>query len=518
MLKFDNRFVQSLPGDANASNHPRQVHGALWSRVVPTPVAAPRLLAYSPEVASMLGLSEAQMRSADMVAALSGTGVLAGMHTYATAYGGHQFGNWAGQLGDGRAILLGEAVTSNGRFELQLKGAGRTPFSRGADGRAVLRSSIREFLCSEAMHHLGVPTTRALSLVATGDDVERDMFYDGNAALEPGAIVCRVAPTFIRFGHFELLASRNDSALLRQLVDFTITHYFAEIAKAYADENERIVAWFADVCVRTAKLVAEWMRAGFVHGVMNTDNMSITGLTIDYGPYGWVDDFDPGWTPNTTDASGKRYAFGRQPGVAHWNLARLGDALATLGVDVASLRAALEKYESTYGVAINRVYSEKFGLYQWQDAEGDVMDAAFSMLMESEIDMTIFFRALAAAEDVDAIKDAFYLDGQWQPARDKWAAWFVRYRALIAEQNPSPTQLAARVKRMNAANPKYVLRNYLAQQAIDAAHGGDYSKIDELLDVMRKPYVDQPGREAFAMKRPDWARTKAGCSMLSCSS
>jgi uncharacterized protein YdiU (UPF0061 family) len=330
--------------------------------------------------------------------------------------------------------------------------------------------------------------------------------------------VCRVAPTFIRFGHFELFASRNETALLRQLVDFTITHYFPDIAKGYTDENERILAWFGDVCERTAKLIAEWMRVGFVHGVMNTDNLSILGLTIDYGPYGWVDDFDPGWTPNTTDAGGKRYCFGRQPGIAQWNLTRLGDALSTLGIDPVPLKTTLEKYETAYGVAINRVYSEKFGLYQWQDAEGDVMDAAFALLMESEIDMTIFFRALATAESVEALQNAFYLDGQWQQAREKWAAWFARYAALVAEQNPTAVQQTARVSRMNAANPKYVLRNYLAQQAIDAAHAGDYSKIAELLDVMRKPYDDQPGREIYAEKRPDWARTKAGCSMLSCSS
>ena len=517
MLTFNNRFLKTLPGDPNPLNRSRQVEGALWSRVSPTPVAAPRLIAYSPEVATPLGLSEMQMHSPEMVNALSGNGTLPGMETYATVYGGHQFGNWAGQLGDGRAIFLGEVVTPNGQhFELQLKGAGATPFSRRADGRAVLRSSIREFLCSEAMHHLGVPTTRALSLVQTGDDVERDMFYDGNAAPEPGAIVCRTAPTFIRFGHFELPASRGETVLLKQLVDFTITHYFPNVAAL--PESERIAAFYAEVCVSTAKLIAQWMRVGFVHGVMNTDNMSILGLTIDYGPYGWVDNFDPGWTPNTTDAGGKRYAFGRQPGVAQWNLARLGDALSSLDVAAEDLAAALAQFEATYGVEITRVFSEKFGLYQWSDAEGDLVDEAFTLMNNAEIDMTIFFRALATASDVDALKDAFYLDGQWQQSQPTWAAWFGRYRALCQLQNPTPEQQAARVQRMNAANPKYVLRNYLAQEAIDAAHAGDASKISELLDVMRRPYDEQPGREAFAQKRPDWARHKAGCSMLSCSS
>ena len=521
MLTFDNRFLNELPGEPElayaARNHSRQVQGAFWSRVDPTPVAAPRLIAHSPEVAAMLGLGEADLQSQALVNALSGNGKLPGMETYATVYGGHQFGNWAGQLGDGRAILLGEIIATNhDRYELQLKGAGPTPFSRRADGRAVLRSSIREFLCSEAMHHLGVPTTRALSLVQTGDDVERDMFYDGNAAPEPGAIVCRVAPTFIRFGHFELFASRGELTLLKQLVDFTIKHYFPRLLAL--PENERIVAWYAEVCERTAKLIAEWMRVGFVHGVMNTDNMSILGLTIDYGPYGWIDNFDPGWTPNTTDAGGKRYAYGRQPGVAQWNLGRLGDALSTLDIPAEDLQGALAKFESTYAVEIKRVFANKFGFKAWSDPGGEIVDAAFALLGASEIDMTIFFRRLATATSVEDFKNAFYLEGEWITEREKFAVWFEHFSTLMATEHLSPDEHAARVVRMNAANPKFVLRNYLAQQAIDAAHEGDVSKITELLDVMRHPYDEQPGREAFAEKRPDWARHKAGCSMLSCSS
>ena len=474
----------------------------------------------------MLGLSDAQMRSPEMLAALSGNGVLPGMATYATAYAGHQFGNWAGQLGDGRAILLGEAVAPSGEhIELQLKGAGPTPYSRRADGRAVLRSSIREFLCSEAMHHLGVPTTRALSLVATGEQVERDMFYDGNPELEPGAIVCRVAPTFIRFGHFELFASRGEHALLQRLIDFTITHYFPAVAAQHADPTERMLAWYADVCTRTARLIAQWMRVGFVHGVMNTDNMSILGLTIDYGPYGWVDNFDPGWTPNTTDAGGKRYAFGRQPGIAQWNLARLGDALATLGTATPeALADALAAYERTYAGEVNRIFRDKFGLRDDAGHASDAseneatIDAAFALLVQHEIDMTIFFRALATAVAVDDLHPAFYSEREWQDARAAWQVWFDGYAALVARQHALPEQRVARVARMNAVNPKYVLRNYLAQQVIDAAHASDYAPITELLDVMRKPYDEQSGRERFAEKRPDWARTKAGCSMLSCSS
>jgi uncharacterized protein YdiU (UPF0061 family) len=312
-LRFDNAFVRELPADPEIANGPRQVVGAAFSWAEPTPVAAPRLVAASAEVAAMLGISP---EAPDFAAVFSGNTRWPGMTGYAMAYGGHQFGNWAGQLGDGRALGLGEVLTAHdGRQELQLKGAGRTPYSRGADGRAVLRSSIRELLCSEAMHHLGVPTTRALSLVVTGDEVLRDVMYDGHPALEQGAIVCRVAPSFIRFGSFELPAARNDLDLLRRLTDFTIaTHY---PAFASLGGEDRYAAFFAEVCERTARLMAHWMRVGFVHGVMNTDNMSILGLTIDYGPYGWVDDFDPDWTPNTTDRAHKRYRFGHQPRVAY---------------------------------------------------------------------------------------------------------------------------------------------------------------------------------------------------------
>src|SRR3954453_10806664 len=281
-LHFDNTFVRELPGDPRTDPRVRQVYGALYSRVDPTPVAAPRLIAHSREVAALLGIDEESIASPEFAQVFGGNALLDGMQPYAANYGGHQFGHWAGQLGDGRAITLGETINAKGeRWELQLKGAGRTPYSRTADGRAVLRSSVREFLCSEAMHHLGVPTTRALSLVSTGEQVVRDMFYDGRSKPEPGAIVCRVAPSFIRFGNFELPSSRGDIALLRQLIDFTIRRDFADLvpakradAAAELDEETRR-AWFAEVCKRTAIMIAHWMRVGFVHGVMNTDNMSI---------------------------------------------------------------------------------------------------------------------------------------------------------------------------------------------------------------------------------------------------
>src|SRR5688572_11295980 len=366
-LRFDNAFVRELPADPQPGNHRRQVHGALYSPVDPTPVASPKVIAYSAEVAELVGLSRAEVQSGDFAQVFGGNALLAGMEPYAANYGGHQFGHWAGQLGDGRAITLGEAINASGeRWELQLKGAGLTPYSRGADGRAVLRSSIREFLCSEAMHHLGVPTTRALSLVATGEPVVRDMFYDGHPKAEPGAIVCRVAPSFLRFGNFELPYARGDLDLLRTLADFCIARDFPELV----GEGETLYGdWFATVCERTAILMAHWMRVGFVHGVMNTDNLSILGLTIDYGPYGWIDDFDPDWTPNTTDAGGRRYRFGWQPKIAYWNLTRLAHAISPLFNDVAPLNAGLQRYLDRFVDEDRANTARKLGYAECTDAD-----------------------------------------------------------------------------------------------------------------------------------------------------
>ena len=532
MLTFDNRFLRELPGDSETENATRQVKGAIWSRVSPTPVAAPRLMAYSHEVAADLGLRESAMQDPSLINALGGNGLLPGSDPYATVYGGHQFGNWAGQLGDGRAIYLGEVVNAAGqRRELQLKGAGPTPYSRRADGRAVLRSSIREFLCSEAMHHLGIPTTRALSLVATGDKVVRDMFYDGNPEREPGAIVCRVAPSFTRFGHFEIHAARNDVPLLKKLIDFTIARDFADLTLP-DNPVERIGAWFVVIAERTAVMVAHWMRVGFVHGVMNTDNMSILGLTIDYGPYGWVDNFDAGWTPNTTDAEGRRYCYGRQPEIARWNLERLGSALLMVTDDDSPearaltdlLQTGMHRFDERFRLASRVNTHYKFGLSGWREEDAGLVNDAFSLMTEAEIDMTIFFTSLSevlAKTDLpiesyrSAMAHAFYRDDlreKYQPSFDLWLA---RYISRIAEDGWTQADRAATMRHYN---PRFVLRNYLAQEAIDAATEGDDSKVIDLLDVMRKPYELQPGRERFAQKRPDWARQKAGCSMLSCSS
>ncbi len=517
MLRFDNRLVRELPGDTDTRNHPRPVLGAAWSPVTPTPVAAPRLLAWSREMAETLGLDERELHSADWLAALSGNGLLPGMETYATCYGGYQFGSWADQLGDGRAIFLGETVNATGqRFELQLKGAGRTPYSRRADGRAVLRSSIREFICSEAMHHLGVPTTRALSLVTTGEVVERDMFYDGHPVNEQGAIVCRVAPSFTRFGHFELPASRGDEALLRQLIDFTLARDFPEID---GDPSQRMARWFEEICTRTARLMVQWMRVGFVHGVMNTDNMSILGLTIDYGPYGWIDNFDPAWTPNTTDAHGRRYCFARQPMIARWNLERLSEALAIVAPAPDAFTSGLDRFNVTYTLEFQRTFAAKLGFADWREGDASLVEDLFDLLQRTEADMTLFFRRLAdvspRAPTVAPLDNAFYDTAKLAEHAEALSAWLLRWAERIRSDNEPDT---VRQTRMNAANPCYVPRNYLTQEAIDRAEQGDTEGIRELLDVLRHPYHEQPGKEHFVAKRPAWAKHRPGCSMLSCSS
>jgi serine/tyrosine/threonine adenylyltransferase len=527
MLNFDNQFLRELPGDSDTRNITRQVHGAVWSHVAPTPVAKPQLLAWSREMADALGLTDAEMQSRVVVDALSGNGVLPGSQPYATLYGGHQFGHWAGQLGDGRAIYLGEVLSRGKRWELQLKGAGPTPYSRRADGRAVLRSSLREFLCSEAMHHLGVPTTRALSLILTGDMVVRDMFYDGNPTAELGAVVCRVAPSFTRFGHFEIHAARRDVALLKRLIDFTIKRDFAEVDFPDVD-IARIGMWFRTICERKAIMVAHWMRVGFVHGVMNTDNMSILGLTIDYGPYGWVDNFDLGWTPNTTDADGRRYCYGRQPDIARWNLERLASALIMVTEPESHeytqlstwLADALAHYDDTFNDETRTNLAAKFGLQQWTEDDAELVNTIYALMTKAEIDMTIFFRLLAEVSDDDSancaiLSAAFYRE---EDIATYWPAlqqWLTHYRARLSQDTWQPT---ARIAHMQCANPCYVLRNYLAQEAIERATAGDASGITRLLEVLRNPYTTQPGCEAYAAKRPEWARHKAGCSMLSCSS
>ncbi|MDP9441353.1 MAG: YdiU family protein [Actinomycetota bacterium] len=528
-LPFDNRFTTQLPADPDTSNRRRQVHGACFSRVTPTPVSAPVTLAWSPEVAELLCLDPEVCRSDDFARVFGGNRLPAGADPFAANYGGHQFGTWAGQLGDGRAIALGEVIDRHGHHQtLQLKGAGPTPYSRHADGRAVLRSSLREFLCSEAMHHLGIPTTRALSLVLTGDKVMRDVLYDGNPRPEPGAVVCRVAPSFTRFGNFQLPAARGDLDLLRQLVEFTIRNDFPELTgREFAGFNDAVAAWFSEVCRRTAALVVDWMRVGFVHGVLNTDNMSILGLTIDYGPYGWLESFDLNWTPNTTDAGTRRYRYGAQPEVAHWNLLQLGNALVQLTEHPEPLEAGLDEYSESYHRGYRTMMAERLGWGGGLEHDVELVNDLLKVLRTTETDQVLFFRDLARVpvDPEGALPDDELLaplSGAWyQPeelvgdVRTSVVDWLRRWGRRVVEGGLGDQE---RRRQMDSLNPRFVLRNYIAQEAIDAAEQGDPSMIGDLLDVLRHPYDEQPGRERFAARRPDWARERVGCSMLSCSS
>lgn len=530
-LKFDNRFVRELPADPEARNACRQVNSACYSRVAPKQVSAPKLVACAKEVAQLLDLDQKSCESELFLQVFSGNQLLPEMDPYATCYGGHQFGSWAGQLGDGRAINLGEIVNGRGeRWALQLKGAGPTPYSRTADGFAVLRSSVREFLCSEAMHHLGVPTTRALSLIETGEQVMRDMFYDGNASLESGAIVCRVAPSFTRFGSFQIMTARQDIQLLKQLVDYTICVDFPHLLPKGGEPTKALYGqWFEEICRRTGDLIVHWMRVGFVHGVMNTDNMSVLGLTIDYGPYGWLEDFDLNWTPNTTDAARRRYCYGQQPGIAMWNLEQLANSLYPLLEDVAPLQQGINVYAETYNKGFAQMMAAKIGLNAFEpDTDEALVSELQAILQLTETDMTLFYRGLAdfqylpdLGDTSDRVLMAPLMESYYRPDElrndqtTRIGRWLREYNSRIARDR---TPDADRRRKMNAVNPKYVLRNYLAQLAIDKAEEGDYSMVNDLLDTLRYPYDEQPDRQVYAEKRPDWARHKAGCSMLSCSS
>jgi uncharacterized protein YdiU (UPF0061 family) len=532
-VAWEARFVARMPGDPERANFTRNVSAVLYSETLPTPVSQPRLLAWSAALGGELGLARPDATTDDgrsAIAMLAGNDVRNGMRPYAARYGGHQFGHWAGQLGDGRALTLGELRKPDGSsVELQLKGAGPTPYSRRADGRAVLRSSVREYLCSEAMHHLGVPTTRALSLVATGDLVRRDMFYDGHPEDEPGAIVCRVAPSFLRFGNFEILNASGEHELLARLADLLIADHYPHLDAADPDRYGRLLDEIAE---RTAVLASWWMRVGFVHGVMNTDNMSALGLTLDYGPYGWLEPFDPDWTPNTTDAQGRRYRFGHQPSIAFWNVARFAEAMLPLLPGTERATTSLERYKTRFQTAYEEVFAAKIGLPQiTAPARDQLVQDLFQLMAAAETDYTIAFRALGTwrlaggARSGDAgsalwhaIMPAFYNVTMHPTGHESaWRAWAERYAAAVRAETDEAAD-AALAQAMQRVNPKYVLRNYLAQEAIDAAASGDLRRLERLERVLARPYDEQPAEEDLAARRPEWARTAPGCSALSCSS
>ena len=517
-----NTFIKSLPSDTILTNSRRQVAGACYSFVTPKQTKKPELIHASLLVANEIGLNASDTQSKEFLNFFTGNTPIPNTTPYAMCYGGHQFGNWAGQLGDGRAINLTEVIHNKNRWTLQLKGAGATPYSRTADGLAVLRSSVREYLCSEAMFHLGIPTTRALSLALSGDDVLRDVLYDGHPAYEKGAIVCRVSPSFLRFGSYEIHASRQDYNTLKTLVNYTIKHHYQEITTC--DKNGYL-QFFKTVTQQTLHMILNWQRVGFVHGVMNTDNMSVLGLTIDYGPYGWLEGFDFDWTPNTTDKQQKRYRFGNQPNIGLWNLLQLANALYPLIEDATALEDILNSYNQSFHSEYQKMMLSKLGLFTIKNEDKTLLKDLEANLHLTETDMTIFFRNLSnftthtpidnTNSFLDIISAAFYTPNELtETIVNRWKTWFKQYQNRLKEDTTSTN----RKQKMNAVNPKYVLRNYMAQLAIDAANKGDYNVIKELYTMLKKPYDEQPQYEKWFAKRPEWARHKVGCSMLSCSS
>ncbi|OMO94240.1 hypothetical protein CCACVL1_06092 [Corchorus capsularis] len=539
-LNWDHSFVRELPGDPRSDSIPRQVYHACYTKVLPSAeVENPKLVAWSDSVANLLDLDPKEFERPDFPLKFSGASPLAGSVPYAQCYGGHQFGTWAGQLGDGRAITLGEVLNSKlERWELQLKGAGKTPYSRFADGLAVLRSSIREFLCSEAMHFLGIPTTRALCLVTTGKFVTRDMFYDGNPKEEPGAIVCRVSPSFLRFGSYQLHASRGeeDLGIVRALADYAIRHHFPHIENMSRSESlsfstgdvdhsvvdltsNKYAAWTVEVAERTASLVARWQGVGFTHGVLNTDNMSILGLTIDYGPFGFLDAFDPSYTPNTTDLPGRRYCFANQPDIGLWNIAQFASTLmAAHLINDTEANYAMERYGTKFMDEYQAIMSQKLGLPKYNK---QLINKLLNNLAVDKVDYTNFFRSLSNIKADPGIPEdellvplkAVLLD-IGKERKEAWAGWVQSY---IQELVASGISDEERKASMDSVNPKYVLRNYLCQSAIDAAELGDFGEVRRLLKVMERPYDEQPGMEKYSRLPPAWAY-RPGVCMLSCSS
>lgn len=535
---FDNSFARELPGlKGMAVARPMQTPGVLYAAAQPEKVSNPELLAWSDDAAALLDLpgeielKEDPERFNQLTHIFAGNKLAPGMQPIATRYGGHQFGNWAGQLGDGRAISLGEFINSkNERWEIQLKGAGRTAYSRHADGRAVLRSSLREFICSESMFYLGLPTTRALCCVTTGDDVMRDMFYDGNPEVEAGAITTRLAPSFLRFGHFEILASTGELENLKTLIRYTIRMHYPAIWARFdeAKPDESIIEWFKEISDRTAKLVVDWLRVGFVHGVLNTDNMSILGLTIDYGPYGWLDSYDPTWTPNTTDFERRRYRFEQQPGVGLWNVTRLGEALSTVVQDRKGLESVLEAYVDTFQTAYREMRMQKIGLIEFDPTQdGSLIDSLDQALVSAEIDMTIFYRRLAdvvrwnseeAANHefiLESFAEAFYSERASSNELKKIIDWIQLYHLRI---NREPKLLDQRIERMNATNPVFVPRNYQVQEVLDDLELGQNVLLRQMMEALKTPFTMNTATSPWFRKRPEWARKRPGCSTLSCSS
>ncbi|MCS6302227.1 MAG: YdiU family protein [Nitrospira sp.] len=488
------RTLETLSFDNTYARLPQ----TFYARLNPTPFSAPPYLIHADRAAAeLIELDPAQLMRSEFPALFGGSALATGMEPLAMLYSGHQFGVYVPQLGDGRAVLLGEVTNERGeRWDLHLKGAGMTPFSRDGDGRAVLRSTIREYLCCAAMRGLGIPTTQALCLVGSDDKVYREQ-------VETGAMLVRMAPSHVRFGTFEVFYYRKQHEHLKTLADYVIDQHFPYLR----DAGEKYVRFFAEVVERTAKLIAQWQAAGWAHGVMNTDNMSILGLTLDYGPYGFMDDYDAGFICNHSDHNG-RYAFNQQPYIGLWNLSCLAQALLPLA-EKDALKACLEIYQSLFDREYLTLMRKKFGLVAEQAEDDDLIRDFLGLLQDSHADHTIVFRELSTFSTADGATNEQLREHFLN--RDRFDEWAVRYRDRLRHERNHNDE---RRGRMNRVNPRYVLRNYLVQTAIEKAQNKDFSEIDRLFTLLQDPFTDQQGMEAYALPPPSWGKHLA----ISCSS
>ncbi|MCX8956134.1 protein adenylyltransferase SelO [Erwinia psidii] len=479
-MQFNNTWHNELEG--------------FYSGVQPTPLENPRLLCHSAALAADLHLDESWF-SEPKSSVWSGQTLLPGMQPLAQVYSGHQFGVWAGQLGDGRGLLLGEQQLADGRkFDWHLKGAGLTPYSRMGDGRAVLRSTLREFLACEAMHALGVPTSRALTVVTSDQPVIRE-------TTERGAMLLRVAESHVRFGHFEHFFYTRQPEKVRELADYVIRHHWPHLQQ----ESQRYLLWFIDVVRRTARLIAHWQSIGFAHGVMNTDNMSILGLTLDYGPYGFLDDYQPDFICNHSDYQG-RYSFANQPVVGLWNLNRLAHSLSGL-LESTQLSQALAEYEPELMRRWGEMMREKLGLFTAEAEDNDILTGLLTLMSNEGSDYTLTFRKLSATEQQQSrspLRDEF-ID------REAFDSWYNIYRQRLLQEQRSD---AERQQKMKQCNPAIILRNYLAQLAIERAEHDDTSVLKRLHQVLSTPFGDDARYADLMCRPPDWAKKLE----ISCSS
>lgn len=506
------RYLSLLPGDFSGNASQRQTPGVFFTQNEIYGFKKAQLLHCNESLTKEIGLGIPEhQKDFDF---LNATTLSENIKTYSTAYAGHQFGQWAGQLGDGRAIYAGEIKNDEGiTTELQWKGAGATPYSRHADGRAVLRSTIREYLMSEAMYHLGVSTTRALSISLSGEKVARDMMYNGNVSFEPGAVMMRTSESFLRFGHFELFAARNELEILQKLTDDTIQQYFKNINP---EAEDKYLQFFQNVAERTADLIVEWLRVGFTHGVMNTDNMSIIGNTIDYGPYSMLDEYDLNFTPNTTDLPGRRYAFGKQAHIAHWNLLQLANALFPLIRNEDALQQILVDYSEMFWKKHDVMMAKKFGFERLERYDADFFTSWQKLMEEISTDYTLFFNCLETWEEgikvEEHFKECFY-EALTEPKIQALNDFLENYAQRLSRNIISRVESRSL---MQKTNPKFILRNYLLYQCIQQMEEGNNALFDKLWEALQNPY--QEIYPEFSKKRPDEYEGQPGCSMLSCSS